>query len=545
MKKYLATLLLITCFAITAFAQLQTVAEQSDYARTSLYSDVMNFIYQVQKKSPLVKVVPLATTTEGRMIPMVVLSKENISRPVDLRIHDKPVVLIMANIHAGEVEGKEACQMLIRDIASGKIEGVLDNQVLLFIPIFNADGNDKLGHNRRDNGPELAGVRHNGQKLDLNRDYVKLETPEVKGLIRAYDAWDPVLLVDMHTTNGSYHREPVTYTPGLNPNGDQNLADYMWKEFFPTVSATLKTKYGYDSVPYGNFVDRLAPEKGWENDSYEARFGTNYISVRNRFAILDENYSYADYKTRVLASYSFIRSILEFTNQNIKRMRELVRKSDIATASIYHEQLFTLEYKPEKTFNVTVKSYVFENEKIKPEDRSKYPPWIGEYIAKKTDTLKDYAIPYFASTSPVRTTKLPAGYIILPYQDKVLENLLNHGISVEKILEPFTATLENFKITKIENSETLFQGHIFTKVEGAYETAEVEIPADSYYVSMNQPLARLIAVLLEPEHSDSLLSWGFFDRVIIEQWTNRPSLYPVYRITARPSIPMLGIGTGE
>src|SRR4030042_1791823 len=144
MKKYLATLLLITCFAITAFAQLQTVAEQSDYARTSLYSDVMNFIYQVQKKSPLVKVVPLATTTEGRMIPMVVLSKENISRPVDLRIHDKPVVLIMANIHAGEVEGKEACQMLIRDIASGKIEGVLDNQVLLFIPIFNADGNDKL-----------------------------------------------------------------------------------------------------------------------------------------------------------------------------------------------------------------------------------------------------------------------------------------------------------------------------------------------------------------------------------------------------------------
>ena len=202
-----------------------TVAESSNYTKTSLYDDVMTFLYQVQKKSGLVKILPLTTSSEGRLVPLVVLSKEKVSRPADLQMAGKPAVLVMANIHAGEVEGKEASLMLIRDIAFGKFAGLLDTQVLLFIPIFNADGNDKLRHHRRDLGPELAGVRFNGQNLDLNRDYTKLESPEVRALVSLLSAWDPVLLVDMHTTNGSYHREPVTYSTLVNPNSDKKLRD--------------------------------------------------------------------------------------------------------------------------------------------------------------------------------------------------------------------------------------------------------------------------------------------------------------------------------
>ena len=175
MKRMISILAICLLSSLLPAQEILTVAESSEYAKTSLYADVMDFLYQVQKKSDLVKILPLTTSSEGRMVPLVVLSKERISRPGDLATYGKPAVLVMANIHAGEIEGKEASLMLIRDIALGRLAGLLDTQVLLFIPIFNADGNDKLGHNRRDLGPELAGVRYNGQNLDLNRDYLKLE----------------------------------------------------------------------------------------------------------------------------------------------------------------------------------------------------------------------------------------------------------------------------------------------------------------------------------------------------------------------------------
>ena len=319
MKRAILLLTVLVFSCLLPAQDILTVAESSNYTKTSLYDDVMNFLYQVQKKSDLVRMLPLTTSSEGRLIPLVVLSKEKVSRPADLKMVGKPAVLIMANIHAGEVEGKEASLMLIRDIASGKLAGLLDSQVLLFIPVFNADGNDKLGHNRRDLGPELAGVRYNGQNLDLNRDYLKLESPEVRALLDVFNSWDPLLVVDMHTTNGSFHQEPVTYSTLANPNSSEKLRQFMWQKFFPAVGRMLKSTYGYDSVPYGNFVDREFPEKGWENDSLEARYGSNYVGLRNRFSILDENYAYADFKTRVLSSRAFIMSILDFTAKNGKR----------------------------------------------------------------------------------------------------------------------------------------------------------------------------------------------------------------------------------
>jgi len=524
-------LIIILCFISNCFSEeLLTVAESSNYTKTSLYADVINFIKQVKRSSDIVYFTSIGYSAEGKMIPLVIVSKEKIKTVRELRIYNKEAVLIMANIHAGEVEGKEATQMLIRDIAQGKVENVLDNQVILFIPIFNVDGNDKLGHNRRDNGPELAGVRHNGQNLDLNRDYVKLETPEVRALVNLINEWDPVLIVDMHTTNGSYHREPITYLSPSNPNTDISIFNYMWQKMFPEVQLTLKNKYRYDSIPYGNFVDRADPQKGWINDSLDIRYGTNYVGLRNRFAILDENYAYADFKTRVLASYSFILSILEYTNKNIKEMASLVKEADIRTAREFATQQFALEYKADKLFDFVIKSYEFTKEKIKPEERSKYPPWVGEYLIKPTDKNKDYIVPYYVKGVAKRSINLTDGYIIMPFQQEVIDNLRMHGIIVEQILEPFTTKAENFVIKEIILDKNLYQGRVAVKVSGAYQEVEVEIPEGAYYVSMKQPLARLVAALLEPDHVDSLLSWGFFNRVLVEQWTNKILTYPVYRV---------------
>jgi hypothetical protein len=539
MKRAIILIMVLLFSCLLPAEEILTVAESSNYTKTSLYDDVMNFLYQVQKRSDLLKILPLTTSSEGRLIPLVVLSREKVGRPVDLGMVGKPAVLVMANIHAGEVEGKEASLMLIRDIALGKLSGLLDSQVLLFIPVFNADGNDKLGHNRHDLGPELAGVRYNGQNLDLNRDYLKLESPEVRALVDIFNSWDPVLVVDMHTTNGSTHREPVTYSTQLNSNSDKALNDYMWQKFFPFVARTLKNVHGYDSVPYGNFVDREFPEKGWISDAVEPRYGQNYVGLRNRFSILNENYSYADFKTRVLSSRAFVASILDFTKKNIAAMAAMTRQIDMETASSFGCGEFALEFKLEKLFDLTVKSYEFIKETIKPEDRAKYPPWAGDFIMKKTDTLKEYKLPYLTLAVPVRSLKLPAGYVLSPFQPEALANLKRHGIRVERILEGFKAEAESFKISGVELDKNIFQGHVLNTIKGNYEKGSVDIPAGSYYVSLEQPLARLVPVLLEPESFDSLAAWGFFNRVVVQQWSNRPGPYPVCRLAQKPPAAML------
>ncbi|MCK4765227.1 MAG: M14 family metallopeptidase [Candidatus Aminicenantes bacterium] len=516
--------------AATGAGLTLTTAESSNYTGTTLYEDVIDFLFYMQEKADIIKILNLTTSTEGRKIPLVVLSAEGIKSAAELRLVQEPVVLINANIHAGEIEGKEAALMLIREFAQHKLDHLLQNQVILILPIFNPDGNEKLGKNRRDNGPELAGIRANGQNLDLNRDFLKLESPEVKALVKLFNEWDPVLFVDLHTTNGSYHREPVTYMTLNNPNTSGVLQDYMWQKFFPAAAKILAEKYGYDSLPYGNFVDRAEPGKGWRNHAFEARYGTNYAGLRNMFTILDENYSHADFKTRVLACLGFVKSILHYTKDHIKEMRQIQREVNLKTKRNYHRDKFALEHKTEKLKQVTIKSYVFKKEKIKPEDRKKFPPWYGEYYVTPTKTHRDYTVPYFTKAVPTRSIELPMAYIISPHQPKIVKKLKNHGIVVEKVRKEVKAGVEKFVIENLQLAKRVYQGHVFVTIKGHYVEEEVVILKGSYYVSMRQPLARVIATLLEPECTDSLAAWGYFNRQIVRQWSSRFGFYPVFRL---------------
>jgi hypothetical protein len=530
MKKIFSFFVLMAIFIQLFGDQPLTVAERSNFQQTSSYQDVMDFIFELQKKSDKIVVTQLTSSFENRMIPLVIVSLEGIRNSLERSIHHKPVVLINANIHAGEVEGKEATLMLLRDVAFNRLDNFLKNQIILILPIFNPDGNEKMGLNRRDNGPEQAGVRYNGQYLDLNRDFLKLESPEVKALVKLFNQWDPVLFIDLHTTNGSYHREPVTYTTQINPNIDNSLSDYMWNELFPEVSRTLKVKYGYDSVPYGNFVDRFHPEKGWRNWALDARFSFNYFGLRNRFSILNENYSHADFKTRVMSCYCFLKAILEYSNTHIQNMQQKVLQSDLNTKSSYWNNSFVSESKTEKLFNIKLKSYRFEKEKIKPEDKKKYPPWIGDYRVKKTDEPVDYDLPYFIRPAAIKSAPLPEAYILLPHHPHIVEKIKSHGIIIEKIRSDFQTTIEEIVIDKIKPSSQIYQGHIRLECQVHYQKQTRSIPAQSYFISMKQPLARLIPILLEPESQDSLVSWGFFNREIVSQWFNQPRPYPVYRL---------------
>ena len=512
-----------------------TTAERSDYTHTSLHAEVVEVLHAVARRSPLLALASLGTSAEGRDIPLVILSQERVRTAAELRATGKPAVLVMAGIHAGEVEGKEACQRLVREVALGDLAHLLEHQVVLVLPLFNPDGNEKLGRNRRDRGPELAGVRHNGQYLDLNRDYTKLESPEVSALVRLLAEWDPVLVLDMHTTNGSHHREPVTYATGSNPNAAPALADYMWGTLFPEVARKLHES-GWQSVPYGNFADRERPERGWLNDSVEARYGSNYVALRNRLSLLDESYSYADFRTRVLSSFGLVKAVLEHTGANAARIQALVRQLDRETRDSYPREAFVPDWTLEPLFDVTVHGFEHTRIELTPEERVRFP-WLQGFRLQPTATERDYTMPYLARAVARSRVPLPAGYAVLPGFEEVVGKLRAHGLALERLLEPARVAAERFALAGVEPARDLYQGHVLLTLAGRYVAEEaVELPAGTVWVDLRQPLARLAPVLLEPGSVDGLAAFGLFSRSLVRQWSAEPGLYPVLRLRERPPV---------
>lgn len=506
-----------------------TVAEASNFTQTSRYADVMKFIRELQQQTQLLRVETICTSAEGRAVPLLVIGKPVPSSPQDLKYDKRAAIYIEANIHAGEVEGKEASLMLARDIVLEESPSYLDQLVILLAPIFNADGNEKISPANRRNqvGPEKGvGVRYNGQNLDLNRDSMKLESYELRGLVKSVlRRWDPLLLVDCHTTNGSYHQEPVTYSWPLNPNGDLAIISYTRDLMLPAISRILKEKYKTLSIPYGNFVDFRSPEKGWRTFSHLPRFLTNYMGLRNRLAILDENYAYADFKTRVMACYSFLRSILDYCSEHKAEIVKLTTEADRRTIkqglNPNSQYTFGVEFET-KPLPQKVTILGWEMEVI--------PRKQGWPLLKKTERKRTFVLPYFAEFVPKRSVPLPYAYLIPISEVKIERILARHGLLVEKLTGSFSLEVEAFRLKEIKGATNLYQGHRLNSIKGEYFRENKEFPPGTLFITTAQPLGRLAAYLLEPESDDGLLVWNFFDRYLVSQWRQQPQVYPIYKL---------------
>jgi len=404
--------------------------------------------------------------------------------------------------------------MLARDIVLGPDHSYLDKIVLLLAPIFNPDGNEKIDVNNRTNqvGPEKGvGVRPNGQNLDLNRDGLKLESPEVRGLVQnVMMRWDPAVLLDSHTHNGSYHEEVVTYIWSVNPNGDNSLIDFMSGTFMPEVNKILKEKYDTLCIPHGDFMSIEEPEKGWRSIGPEPRYISNYIGLRNRLGILNENYPYADFKTRIFSCHKLFHSILEFCCDHKEEIAHLIKEVDQKTVqrglNPGEEDVFITKYESKPTGQeITIHGYEME---VLKSDR-------GWPRVRKTDVTKTYTMPLYADYGALSSVRLPYGYLIPLPMPEVEKNLLLHGITVEKLTRPVELEVETFVIEELKSMERAYQGHHLNSVKGKYATETVEFPVDSLFIPLAQPLANVASYLLEPESNDGLLVWNFFDRYIV------------------------------
>ena len=514
---------------LTAQNVLLTKAESSGFKSTADYSDVMSFIDALKKTSKFIRTETIATSVEGRDIPLLVIGNPLPSSPPDLKNDKRIVIYIQANIHAGEVEGKEASLMYARDILKEKNSTVLKNCVILICPFINPDGNEKISPSNRthQNGPENGvGVRHNGQMLDINRDGMKAESPEMRGLLKnVFNKWDPAVFMDCHTTNGSYHVEPVTFTWAINPDGDRSLIQYMRDKMMPDMSSTLLKKYNVENCFYGEFIDMLQPEKGWILDVPEPRYLSNYYGLRNRLGILNENYVYADYKSRVMGCYYLIFSLMDYVTAHGSEIKGLLKNVDEKTVSRGLNPApsdsfgikFNVRPEPEK---VLVKTY--EAELVS--NTSGYPNY------RRTERRKDVTVPYFADWYPTTSVRFPYAYLLTIPDPAILDLLKAHGIKIEKLVSAVKLQAESFIITGLKPASRLNQGHYTDELTGKSNTGTFDFPAGTYVIRTAQPLASVAAYLLEPESDDGLVYWNYFDKYLVPQWGSGFNQFPVYRV---------------
>ena len=475
---------------------------------------------------------------EGRDLPLLVIADPKVTTPEAARKLGRPLVFVQANIHAGEVEGKEAIMMLARRLVSGDLKPLTRQLVILIAPNYNADGNEKVSvRNRTAQYGPVAGVgtRENSKGLDLNRDYMKLDSAEARSLVGLMNKWDPHVLVDLHTTNGSYHANHLTYSPILNPNADARLIQFTRDRMLAPIREAMLRKHDWRTYYYGNF----APEDGggressrvdpanpgnvtWRTFDHRPRFGNNYAGLRNRIAILSEAYSYLNFKGRVAVTEDFVDEVWKSVAANAKQILTLTAQADRqftapATAKPVALGLdFEIRALPEK-----VGIFVGDVTKV-PNPRS------GREMLAMTEkavpvAMKDYGV--FAAT---RSAELPKGWLIPtnPRLTAAVERLRLHGVKVEEITTPAQVSVERFTIADYTRAERVFQGHREARLKGTFEKAQLTVAPGALFVPADQPLARLAFYLLEPESDDGLVTWN-----IIQEGLAAGETYPIYRVT--------------
>src|ERR1017187_5858802 len=325
----------------------QTRAERTKYTETSLYTDVIAFLDSLQQRGAKIHVGFIGRTMQGRDVPYVIASRPLVTTPLEARRLGRPVVYVQGNIHSGEVEGKEALLALLRDLTLDPKQNVLDSIVLVAVPDYNADGNQALAPQARSrgaqNGPEMVGTRANGQGINLNRDYVRAETPETRGSLAMFNAWDPDVFVDLHTTDGSYHGYALTYSPSLPPAaalaGGPFGGAFARDSMLPILRQRMRTRHKFEIFDYGNFSGDEGPRaatgeaRSWSTYEHTPRYGTNYYALRGRISILSEAFSHDPFERRVKSTYAFVREILALAAERAKSVLAVTRGSDAGLES--------------------------------------------------------------------------------------------------------------------------------------------------------------------------------------------------------------------
>ncbi|MEE9125772.1 MAG: M14 family metallopeptidase [Planctomycetota bacterium] len=512
-----------TASAQTSKPQLSqplTVAEASGYAKTSRSADVVAFLHKLEKLQHANRLRRLACgrSTEGRELPLVIVSEPPLADDDAVMKSNSLRLLVIGNIHAGEVEGKEAVQILLRELANGKHTDLLEHAVLLFLPIYNPDGNDKIStRNRRGQNGPVGGVgrRPNGQGFDLNRDFIKGEAPETKALYGIWNRYDPHVFIDLHATNGSAHGYHLTYSPSLAANVDEGLRQFTRETFLKGIRAATKEKHGFRLYDYGTFARRRT---AWRTYDHRPRFGTNCFGLRNRIAVLSEAFSYISFEQRIKVTRAFV---LETLRAAVARRDDIKKLCAAADARMQKDGVrFGYDTELEEPWEDAILVGSVTRERV---EGGTYRNVAGDKFEPKKMQVQ---IAFVAKKS----IALPQAWAIRSASEKVLAALQAHGVRFWKLEEPRRVIAEVFQPTSVRKSRRVFQKHYEVRIQGSYQKQEIELGAGTVWVPARQRLGRLAAQALEAVSEDSLATWNYFDGQLQEIEYGSYPAYPVVRV---------------
>jgi hypothetical protein len=474
----------------------RTHAEVTNYAETSSHADVLAFLDALKKLGHPITLSTLATSPEGREVPLVVLGTPN---------PHKLTVYIQANIHAGEVEGKEAALMLLRDLP----RRLLEKLTLVVAPIYNADGNEKWGDGKRNrshqDGPARVGVRANGQGLDLNRDCIKAESPEMRGVLKnVYAAFDPDVIFDLHTTNGTRHGWHLTYAPPTHPSTPPGVLSYCRNSLLPEVRRTLRKTHHWELFDYGN-AERRGAERVWATFGEEGRYVTNYAGLRGSLAILSEAVSFLPFRFRVESTYQFVLATLELLARDSAKIRQM--RTEPARLPAELGVRFTMASRGVEEVPL---------EKPRPESEIDH--------TKAPTALEKIQLPIYDRWVPTKTARVPKRYYIPGYLSPLVGLLRRHGITLEPTRQEWRGQAEVFTPREIVSAAP-FQGHRLNRLEGEWKQLQATLAPKGFLAPTDQSLGRLLFHLLEPEGLDGLAAWNFLDDTLSVN-----QAYPIVKI---------------
>jgi hypothetical protein len=515
--------LLLAALLTSRVTAQTTRPERTTFQETSSHADVLQFLDSLGRATTDVRAGTLTLSSEGRRVPYVLAGRPLPFSPAEAHRTGKPIVYLQANIHGGEVEGKEASQMLLRDLTRGRLRPLLDSLILIVVPIFNADGNERFGPGDKNrpgqNGPSIVGQNTNGQGLNLNRDYVKLEAPETRAAVQLIKLWDPDVLIDLHTTNGSYHGYVLTYSPGLNPNSNP-ATDHVRGRLLPAVRDRMDQRHRQQTFWYGNFrsQDPDSLVLGWETYDGRPRFGTNWMALRGRLGILSEGYSNADFRTRILATYNFVHEVLSLVAEQRTTIKSLVLDSEAQRP----DSLAVRSALATPTQQVVVA------EITRPAGEGNG----GFAKRQRTGIYRSIRMPVYDRFQAGRKEAVPAAYLVPPRLRNIVELLRAQGIAVDSLTSESRLGVEEFAVDHLTPGP-LFEGHRTVQVEGRWSSrsGDTLVRSGWYTVNTRQSLGVFAAYLLEPASEDGLVTWNFLDR---ELQPRTP--YPILRTLSAPRL---------
>lgn len=474
-----------------------TPAEASAFETTPSYAETRAYIDRLVAASPLLRIEPLGRSSEGRELYAVVASRND--------GRERPRILVQAGIHGGEIDGKDAGLMLLRDITQRGRASLIDNVDLVFVPIFNVDGHERSSPFNRPNqrGPHSQGWRTTARNINLNRDYLKADAPEMQAMIGLIRRVDPVLYFDIHVTDGVDYQYDITYGfQGREGRYAQSPAIGRWLDtvFRPNMDRAL-TRAGH--IPSGLIfaVDDRNPAAGLADFAAQPRLSHAYGDFARVPTVLVENHSLKPYRQRVLGTYVLIEEALRLAASEGASLRQAIAADRAARPSEV-----VLGWRPSDQPGPTIpwRGIAYETYQSAISGRQEVR-WLGR---PQNSTMRVMV------QEPSLTVALPRAWWVPASRPEVIERLRLHGIRFETLTAPRTVTLEMARLVNPQ-LQPASEGHVPLRVAGTHREQRSEtFPAGSVRVPADQPLALVAAALLEPESPDSLLAWGFFPDIL-------------------------------